>query len=591
MTTCQSAQSKKSFVWGVVPIASAVIGFALLLLISLYIYKSGHFQIDSVAIGDLNLSAHAPKVGMKLAVANSAPILCVNYSGLPPAPIKVTVDGQELEVSNDWLLGRASAQPSALADGEHIFAIKSGQYDERWLVVVDTVPPKVSISHPVAGYKSNKNKITLQGTADQPGAVVTASIGEHSVTAQANEKGFFCLTLPTKRGLCTINWNVHDEAGNSVSGQRQFICDFEPPHVEPVIEQAPVTASNGKSYERIDVGPKDPYTIFISKDLTFDIKATDADSGVAQLDIYVDGVLRQSVDNTEFTVLKVEADGQMSQEVISAKSKESNSDLAEVTKTASTQKTLNYRYKLPTLYEGTHLVEVIVYDNFGLSTKRGITFGVNTTEKYGQAPLGLGAIGDDVAELQRRLALRGYLQEGYVKGKFDKKTKEAVMHLQAEANLGQDGIAGVLVTSALSTRLYVNLSQYSLVLVDEANNTRYYQVAIGVDEHPTPLGAYFISDMAKDPTWLPPNSEWAKDAKQIPPGPNNPLGTRWIGFGDSVGFHGTPYPDTVGTKASHGCMRMTIPDIEDLYERVNVGTQVCIFKGDEDDPILKHYWP
>ena len=477
------------------------------------------------------------------------------------------------------------------ADGEHIFAIKSGQYDERWLVVIDTVPPKVSISHPVAGYKSNKNKITLQGTADQPGAVVTASIGEHSVTAQANEKGFFCLTLPTKRGLCTINWNVHDEAGNSVSGQRQFICDFEPPQVEPVIEQAPVTASNGKSYERIDVGPKDPYTIFISKDLTLDIKATDADSGVAKLDIYVDGVLRQSVDNTEFTVLKVEADGQMSQEVISAKSKDDDSNLTDASKTVSAKNTLNYRYKLPTLYEGTHVAEVIVYDNFGLSTKRGITFGVNTTEKYGQAPLGLGAVGDDVAELQRRLALRGYLQEGYVKGKFDKKTKEAVMNLQAEANLGQDGIAGVLVTSALSTRLYVNLSQYSLVLVDEANNTRYYQVAIGVDEHPTPLGAYFISDMAKDPTWLPPNSEWAKDAKQIPPGPNNPLGTRWIGFGDSVGFHGTPYPDTVGTKASHGCMRMTIPDIEDLYERVNVGTQVCIFKGDEDDPILKRYWP
>ena len=320
MTTCQSAQSKKSFAWGVFPIALAVVGFALLLLISLYVYKSGHFQIDSVTIGDLNLATQAPKVGMKLAIADSAPELCVNYSGLPPVPIQITVDGQELKVGNDWLLGRASAKPSALADGEHVFAIKSGQYDERWLIVIDTVPPKVSISHPVAGYKSNKNKITLQGTADQPGAVVTASIGEHSVTTQANGKGFFCLTLPTKRGVCTINWNVHDEAGNSVSGQREFICDFEPPHVEPVIEQAPVTAANGKSYGRIDIGPKDPYTIFISKDLTLDIKATDADSGVAKLDIYVDGALRQSVNNTEFTVIKVEADGQMSKEVVSTQS-------------------------------------------------------------------------------------------------------------------------------------------------------------------------------------------------------------------------------------------------------------------------------
>ena len=590
MTTCQSAQSKKSFSWGIIPIALAFVGLALFFLISLYLYKSGHFQIDSVAIGDLNLAAQAPKVGMKLAIANSAPTLCVTYSGLPPSPIHINVDGEELKVSNTWWLGRAVAQPNALADGEHIFAIKSGQYDERWLVVIDTIPPKVSISHPVVGYKSNKNKITLQGTADQPGAVVTASIGDHSVTAQANEKGFFSLTLPTQRGLCTINWNVHDEAGNSTSGQREFICDFEPPQVEPVIEQVPVTAANGKSYNRIDVGPKDPYTIFISKDLTLNVKATDVDSGVAKLEVYIDGILRQSIDNKDFTVLKVEADGQIGKEVVS-QAVEEDSNSVSLSQATSAPKTFNYRYKLPTLYEGTHIVETVVYDSFGLSTKRAITFGLNTTEKYGQAPLGLGAIGDDVAELQRRLALRGYLSEGYVKGKFDKKTQEAVKDLQADANLGQDGIAGVLVTSALSTRLYVNLSQYSLVLVDEANNTRYYPVAIGVDEHPTPLGAYFISDMAKDPTWLPPNSEWAKDAKQIPPGPNNPLGTRWIGFGDSVGFHGTPYPDTVGTKASHGCMRMTIPDIEDLYERVNVGTQVCIFKGDEKDPIIKRYWP
>ena len=86
MTTCQSAQSKKSFAWGVFPIALAVVGFALLLLISLYVYKSGHFQIDSVTIGDLNLATQAPKVGMKLAIADSAPELCVNYSGLPPVP-------------------------------------------------------------------------------------------------------------------------------------------------------------------------------------------------------------------------------------------------------------------------------------------------------------------------------------------------------------------------------------------------------------------------------------------------------------------------------------------------------------------------
>ena len=75
------------------------------------------------------------------------------------------------------------------------------------------------------------------------------------------------------------------------------------------------------------------------------------------------------------------------------------------------------------------------------------------------------------------------------------------------------------------------------------------------------------------------------------PGPDNPLGTRWIGLNvGSVGFHGTPYPDSVGTKASHGCMRMRLVDIEDLYDRVTVGTQVRIYSGSEDDHALHHYW-
>ncbi|MGM9991684.1 MAG: L,D-transpeptidase family protein [Candidatus Bruticola sp.] len=588
MINSHLAHSRRGWSLGIVPFIAVFVSCALLILILIYFYKSGHFQIDSVSIDDLNLLTKSPKVGMRLSIANASPKLVINYSGLPSSPIQASVDGRNLPVHNDWLIGKTSAESFALDDGEHIFTIKSGPYDERWLINVDTIPPKVSISHPIDGYKSNKKKITLQGTTDHPGAIIKASIGDHTETAQANSKGFFCLTLPTLRGNCTIKWNVRDEAGNSTSGQRNFICDFEPPSVDIAIEQLPSTDKTACKSETKRVNPKDSYTIFTSKNLNLIGKASDSDSGIAKADIYIDGSLRQSIDYESMPSVKL--------------SEEQSSDAEEIDKitivpnnSESTSepknKTVNFTYKLPALFEGTHRASVVVFDTFGLSTKRTITFGLNSTDEYGQATLGLGAVGQDVAELQRRLVLRGYLHDDYTKGKYDKKTQEAVMELQAGAGLCQDGIAGVLVTSALSTRLYVNLSQYSLVLVDEANNTRYYTVAIGVDEHPTPTGAYFISDMAKDPVWLPPNSEWAKDAKQIPPGPDNPLGTRWIGFGDSLGFHGTPYPDTVGSKASHGCMRMTIPDIEDLYDRVNVGTQVCIFKGDEDSPILKRYWP
>jgi len=80
-----------------------------------------------------------------------------------------------------------------------------------------------------------------------------------------------------------------------------------------------------------------------------------------------------------------------------------------------------------------------------------------------------------------------------------------------------------------------------------------------------------------NPTWLPPNSDWAKDAKPIPPGATNPLGTRWIGTSaPGVGIHGTPDDASIGSYASHGCIRMHIPDVEDLYARVVIGMPVII---------------
>ena len=102
-----------------------------------------------------------------------------------------------------------------------------------------------------------------------------------------------------------------------------------------------------------------------------------------------------------------------------------------------------------------------------------------------------------------------------------------------------------------------------------------YPVAIGQPAYPTPDGQYEIIEMYKNPTWIPPNSPWAKGLEPIPPGPGNPLGTRWIGTSaPAVGFHGTPQDWSIGTAASHGCLRMHIPDVEKLYEQVEVGWAV-----------------
>jgi len=81
----------------------------------------------------------------------------------------------------------------------------------------------------------------------------------------------------------------------------------------------------------------------------------------------------------------------------------------------------------------------------------------------------------------------------------------------------------------------------------------------------------------RNPWWRPPDSDWAKDAKPIPPGPGNPLGTRWMGLdAAAVGIHGTPDAASIGYSASHGCIRMRVPEAEWLFEQVEIGTPVVI---------------
>lgn len=105
-----------------------------------------------------------------------------------------------------------------------------------------------------------------------------------------------------------------------------------------------------------------------------------------------------------------------------------------------------------------------------------------------------------------------------------------------------------------------------------------FKVALGAPAFPTPAGTFTIVTMQKDPWWYPPASDWAKDSEPVPPGPSNPLGTRWMGFDrQEIGIHGTPDSGSLGSYASHGCIRMLIESAERLYRLVNVGTPVVVF--------------
>ena len=122
--------------------------------------------------------------------------------------------------------------------------------------------------------------------------------------------------------------------------------------------------------------------------------------------------------------------------------------------------------------------------------------------------------------------------------------------------------------SAFQLRLYKNLQLQ-----------KQYTVAVGALGFDTPAGMYHIQNKAVDPAWSVPNSGWAGDlAGTVVPGgvPENPLKERWLGIYDGAGIHGTDQTYSLGTAASHGCIRMAIPDVIELYDQVPVGAPIYI---------------
>jgi lipoprotein-anchoring transpeptidase ErfK/SrfK len=126
--------------------------------------------------------------------------------------------------------------------------------------------------------------------------------------------------------------------------------------------------------------------------------------------------------------------------------------------------------------------------------------------------------------------------------------------------------------------IVINREINKLYLYDGTKLFRTFSVATGQAIYPTPRGRWHIVVKWKDPWWYPPvQDDWARGLKPVPPGPSNPLGTRWMGLNaPGVGIHGTDEPASIGYSASHGCIRMQVPDAEWLFDHVDVGTTVYI---------------
>src|SRR5437660_9123169 len=132
-----------------------------------------------------------------------------------------------------------------------------------------------------------------------------------------------------------------------------------------------------------------------------------------------------------------------------------------------------------------------------------------------------------------------------------------------------------------STRLIViSIPDRQLALIVDGEVVKVYPIAVGKESTPSPEGEFTVISRNVDPTYY-------HEGKVVPPGKNNPLGTRWMGLDlKGYGIHGTNAPKSIGKAASHGCIRMAKKDLEELFTLVHVGDAVTI-RSERDELVAQ----
>jgi lipoprotein-anchoring transpeptidase ErfK/SrfK len=170
------------------------------------------------------------------------------------------------------------------------------------------------------------------------------------------------------------------------------------------------------------------------------------------------------------------------------------------------------------------------------------------------------------------LALRTNIETALVWATHDRVLEVPVRTLKPK-------VTGRKLAAKYPVVITVDRTGFRLSLFKKLERVKVYPIAVGQAGLETPAGLYKIQNKATNPAWHVPNSPWAGDlAGQVIPGgaPNNPLKARWLGVYDGVGVHGTDARGSIGSNASHGCIRMLIEDVEKLYDEVPIGTPIYI---------------
>jgi lipoprotein-anchoring transpeptidase ErfK/SrfK len=452
-------------------------------------------------------------------VKNPALTVVLNVKGLPKLKsVRVTFDGDDVTGKATRNGDELTFTTGKLSDGSHSVAFAATSSNLFRHEVRKDWRFTVDTSIPtleLAGSADEGRINTSPATfsgTTEPYSTVTVSGAGVRANGQADASGKYMVSANLPDGPSDVTITTADRAGNATTKRLNVYVDAIPPTLKTT-KLAKTVRNSG---------------------LKIRIKALDQ-IGEAKLKLLLDGTAR-------------EYEGLPSRAVFAVKN----------------------------LAQGRHTVVITASDKGGNVVTDKQTFVINSTEHFGNAVMWPGARGKDVKDLQRRLAAAGVF-DGPKNGVYDKRTVTGVEKFQAKYGLPVDGLIGAMALNALSGQIVVDLGDLHIYLYRDGKLVRSYPIAAGQPAYPTPTGTYAVVNMQMDPTWLPPNSDWAKDAVPIPPGPDNPLGTRWIGTSaPGIGIHGTPDDASIGSYASHGCIRMHIPDVEDLYARVVVGMPVII---------------
>jgi lipoprotein-anchoring transpeptidase ErfK/SrfK len=513
-------------------------------------------------------------------------------AGVSAADVRVSIDGEAIDPDRIHVASggeQIRVRIPRQRDGRHqakVVVAGAGllhrTLDVDWTFVVDTAPPASRVVAPtpaedgdsayvaagVAAVTKAPLRLTVAAEPDTTIDVSSNARGAETTHAEASSDARRTISVPLPQGEQRLAIVTTDQAGNETRRALRVLVDTIGPRV--TMRAPRIVRDNTLA---LPIGAHDPHGVELRVLLDGN-----------ELEDVLDTIASTPPPNTvdEASTPTEDEDPAPSADDDRDDGDDGGSDQGDETTEPAP---IAGRWKLAVAdgaLEGRHTLEVIATDSLGTRTKLTRRVLVDSTEELGEAEgLRGGAHGRDVSQLhqallEQEIVGRTALAQDLRTRTYGAQTTAAIQRFQRQRGIDADGIAGGETIAALTLKIVVDRGANTLTLYRVGKVVKTWGVATGSSEYPTPSGEFEIQTMQENPTWTPPDSAWAKDAEVIPPGPDNPLGTRWMAINGTVGIHGTNNPASIGYSVSHGCIRMAIPDVEELYAMVEIGTPVTV---------------